>query len=436
VVKQYISACVIGNFVIAQALLAEGMQGMAPVHGSGVCELPEGASSSVLYEEQVQGNTAYVAWQWEWPEPERVERHEFTLAREDEQWRIADEQLTYVEEVRLTTTIEPLTSTVQTREDSSLPEDVAYIEQRGADGSRTVTRAVRWVDGASVEEWVASEEITRATQPTLIVEGTRPRAEILSDVQKAVESYFAVYAAGEYARVVEMSGEDEFDVQQRDLEAIYEVLAFEIIEVDVDETRQLETVVDEEASTAAGGQWGLPTTVPGYQDQVYGLPVDVVAQVSVFVRYRAFGLDLVTEETVQAVYDIEEGWQIEYWGFLAAAAPGEVLAGTTMDGRATEVRVEGVALMREATLIVLTPLEPDASTLREAGSMNELFAAASDDVGSEAGYLNGATIAEETDLGYVWWEPLHPQARNVTVEVGYGWSPNGWHDALTVPVVR
>jgi hypothetical protein len=155
-----------------------------------------------------------------------------------------------------------------------------------------------------------------------------------------------------------------------------------------------------------------------------------------FVRYRAFGVDLVAEETVQAVYDIEEGWQLEYWGFLAAAAPGEVLAGSTVDGRAAEVRVEGVALMREATLIVLAPLEPNATTLREAGSMNELFAAASDDVGSAAGYLNGATIAEETELGYVWWEPLHPQTRNVTVEVGYGWPPNGWHDALTVPVVR
>jgi hypothetical protein len=331
--------------------------------------LPIGASGSTRYEERVQGNTAYVEWQWEWSEPERVERHEFTLAREDEQWRIADEQLTYAEEVRLTTTIEPLTSTIQIREDPRLPEDVAYIQQRGANGSRTLTRAVRWVDGVSVEEWVASEEVTQAAQPTLLVEGTRPRAEVLSDAQQAVESYFSAYAAGEYGRVVEMSVTDEFEVQERDLEAIHEVLAFEITDVDVDETQQLEAVVDEQASTAAGLQGGFPATVPGYQGQLYGLPVDVVAQVPVFVRYRAFGVDLIAEESVQAVYDVEDGWQIKYWGFLAAAAPGEVLAGTTEDGRKAEMRVEGVGLMREATLIVITPLEPDPATLRELGEM-------------------------------------------------------------------
>jgi hypothetical protein len=312
IVQQYLDACATGDPTTAQGLLAEQARETVGRFGSGPCGLPEGASRSTQHEERVEGNTAYVAWQWEWPEFERIERHEFILAREDEQWQIVDEQLTHVEEVQLTTTIEPLTSTIQIREDSRLPEDVAYIEQRGAGGSRTVTTAVRWVDGISVEEWVASEEVTQAAQPTLIVEGTRPRAEVLSDAQQAVESYFAAYAAGEYGRVVEMSVEDEFDVQERDLEAIHEVLAFEITDVDVDETQQLEAVVDEQASTAAGLQWGFPAAVPGYQGQVYGLPVDVVAQVPVFVRYRAFGVDLIAEESVQAVYDVEDGWQIKY----------------------------------------------------------------------------------------------------------------------------
>jgi hypothetical protein len=377
-----------------------------------------------------------VAWQWEWPEFERIERHEFTLARENEQWRIADEQLAYVEEVQLTTTIEALTSTLQIREDSRLPEDVAYIEQRGAGGSRTITRAVRWVNGVSVEEWVASEEVTQAAQPTLIVEGTRPRAEVLSDAQQAVESYFAAYAAGEYGRVGEMTMADEFDVQERDLEAVHEVLAFEITDVDVDETQQLEAVVDEQASTTSGLQWGFPATVPGYQGKLYGLPVDVVAQVPVFVRYRAFGVDLIAEESVQAVYDVEEGWQIKYWGFLAAATPGEVLAGTTEDGREAEMRVEGVGLMREATLIVITPLEPDPATLRELGDMNQLFAAAWDDVGEAPAYMHAVVMADEGGLGYAWWEPLHPQAINVTVIVSYGWQPDSWADTITVPVIR
>jgi hypothetical protein len=113
-----------------------------------------------------------------------------------------------------------------------------------------------------------------------------------------------------------------------------------------------------------------------------------------------------------------------------------VLAGTTEDGREAEMRVEGVGLMREATLIVITPLEPDPATLRELGDMNQTFAAAWDDVGEAAAYMHAVVMADEGDLGYAWWEPLHPQAINVTVIVSYGWQPDSWADAITVPVIR
>ena len=434
VVKEYLSACEMGDPTTAQALLIEGTRETDGAFESALCGLPEEASRSMWHEERVQGNTAYVTWEWEWAEQTRIERREFILARESGQWRIVSEEVTHTEEVRRTEAIEPIPAPLETRKEPNLGVGIAYLEQRGAEGSRTITTETRLINGTVIEEWVAGDEVTQAPTPTIIVEGARERVEVLSEAQQVVEAYFAVYAQADYAGVVEMSV--AISVEERDVTAIYEETAFEIVTADVEATQLLEPYVQEQERTAAAPAGFLQERVADYPGLVYTVPVGMRAEVPVLIGYRAFGVELVAEETVQALYTQEEGWKVEYWGFLAAAAPDAVLAGSTVDGRVAEVRVEGVALMREATLIVLAPLEPDAATLREAGSMNELFAAASDDVGSEAGYLNGATIAEETDLGYVWWEPLHPQARNVTVEVGYGWPPNGWHDALTVPLVR
>ncbi len=414
VVNDFTRACAEGDLSTADELLSETswLFGMP-------CSLRRDADTDSLQAERVQGKSAAVIWEWRWTEPFRIERYQFDLSRGKKGWRIDGYQMTWEEYNTTSQATESIAAPAVVNQDPNLLEGIAYVQQSGIDGSRIVTRTARILNSEILNEAITGERILQEARSTIVVAGTRPRAQVLSELKELVAGYFGAYQAGDYQKLTALTYPE--DIEGRDLQAVHRTAGLRITEFNVDEVKQLQSL---EADTEGWWRSEPPrnTNLPG---EPYIEPFVLEAEIPAFVRYQIFGVDMSSEATMMAIYRPDLGWKIHHWGPWAAAAP---LESKSWDN--AELRLDGVALYPNSTLVVATRVRP---------AKGDIQVSAVDDTGQGDRWGESMAYFPNTSTAYAWLDVLHPQAINVTVDLAMrpeGYFGESYEAQMVTPLTR
>ena len=392
VVEDFTEACVEGDLTTADRLLSE----ISPLFGA-PCFIRRDADESSFQDDKIQGNTATVVWAWEWEEPFRLERYEFRLSKGRDGWRIDDYNIIWEEYNTIYQEIESIAAPTLANQDPDLLESVAYIQQSGIEGSKIITKTARFVNGEMHNEAATGELVLQEPRSTIVVVGTRPRATVLAELKQQVMDYFTAYHADDYAKLLALTYPE--DIEGRDLPAVHETAGLNITYFDVDEVKSLQPL----EADSDGWFRSEPRRNPNLPGEPYVEPFILEAEVPAFVRYQIFGVDMSSEEPVLVVYRPDLGWKVHHWGAWAAAAPAE-----SKSSDKAEVRLDGVALFPNSTLVVATRIHPEEG---------DLEVSVADDTGQGSSWGERMDFVPETTTAYAWLDALHPQAINVSVDL-------------------
>ena len=402
VVNAYLDACLNNDPATALSLYTAELQSLYAADPCGGDAVVATAVRSAHYGTEVSGNTAYVEWEWAWTEPEKTSRFQYSLANSNEGWRIFDGEYTYQEEVTTTETIGMIPASVVIEQDADLLEGIAYLKQSGIDGSNVIVTAVRTINGQTVSEELISETITAEAQDVIIAVGTKPRVEVLAEARQFVEGYFATYQSGGFADLVPLILFD--DIQGVSIQGANDIAQTEIVTVDVDEAISVNVYPVEEINDRLEGHRREPERQMSLPNTPYQEPIYLEIIVPVFVRYRLFGVEVTSEAEAVALYRPDQGWQMRYWGVLLVA-----------DEQETEIRddyelqVKGVALMHNATVVVLDVRRP---LPEEIDLMNvEVYS----DIDPQRFAVDRLQFIEGSTLSYVITDPINRQAVTAVV---------------------
>jgi hypothetical protein len=392
VVERFNEACAEGDLATADELLSE----TSPLFGA-PCFLRRDADKSSLQEDKTRGNTASVVWEWRWKEPFRLERQRFHLSKGKDGWRIDYYELMWEEYNVTSQDTESIPAPTVVNQDPELLETVAYIEQGGIDGTKVITTTARIVNGQVDNQVTAGERILQEPRATIVVVGTKSRAAVLAEIKQLVVEYFTAYHAPDYNRLSELTHPE--DIEGRNLQAAHQTAGMAISEFNVDEVKQLR-VFDADSDGWWRSEPRRNSNLPG---EPYVDPFVLEAEVPVFVRYQIFGIERPADSTIQVVYRSDLGWKIHHWGPWAASAPAE-----SQSWDQAEIRLDGVALYPNGTLVVATRVRPQKG---------DMEVTASDDTGQGSGWGQGMEYQSASSTASAWLDALHPHAINVTVRL-------------------
>jgi hypothetical protein len=413
IVNTYIQACLNGDVATALDMMSPEIRQLFVATNSSPCDEsddgPKTASFSNLYGTEIAGNTARVEWEWKWAQPQRSARYEFILARNDDNWRILDGKYTHRETVETQEITEIIKSQVVTNQDEALLEGINYVMQPGLDGSRTLTKSVRKVNGRVEEEVILGERITAEPRDTIIIAGSKSRAAFLTEAKQFVTDYFAVYQEGGHGDLVGMIFTD--DVVGVSIAEANRVARTEIITVNVSEAKSVTpykvSVITERNFRSEPGR---ATTLP---NQPYVEAPALEIKVPVFIRYRLFDVEVTFDDEVTAIYLAETNrWQLRYWGVLLAVGEQE-----RQTREAYEVQVNGLALVHHAAFVVMTFTRPAPD------QHSGISVRVNDDISSSGMKISRLEYIGDSDTGFTFLDPFNRNAINATVWFRY--TPRG-----------
>lgn len=255
---------------------------------------------------------------------------------------------------------------VEVEQDAALWDEVSYVVREGVAGERGIETGT-----------VYSEPVAHVVRT-----GTLSEEAMIAAATDAVEAYLTAYQAGDYAAVQAASRDTATISEAAAAEASLKIIgwAFEGRGRPQAQAIQAQSLGwrDSAAPPVAERDFDIEG---GPINEPFGIEVTLPAQIEL----EAFGRSIPWEGKLLAIWDTENGWQVEPWGVVAAGKSAAVLG---------DARLLGAALWPRETLVVSEQGEGvDLVQIRLNGAITN---------------LGGLLTGEQTE-GYGWhWLPRVP----------------------------